>query len=666
MPGVSGPKTVKGAYGRGEVRLKFVPRKKRRIYGLFVYVFAFGAYIFRHVWNNNPYIRDFYLLPYIMRPLLGSTLNLLMRWRDRRQHAAILSLESSLNLSYDKKNVADISCVGKDLQDCLFVQGFVHAKDRIYQMDRSRRTAYGTMAELYGKGHVDDDIFYRSFNIKQLSGEDFSAMSSYQQSCLRSYADGVNAYLDTIQADRMNNEQSFFSMKWLDYLVHGVDQLDLLPWTPADSLAVMRLLFIKWSYQEIPILPHDDHIFSDGHIIPSYSSFAVLLSGDRTADRSAILLSSILGDESLDSAWHEEHITCSSMESFVDDQNDNPDTILIQGLTVPGIPMALIGRNNHLTWSISLSAISASSNLMQLDFPYSNPSYDEFARLIYCPNRCIEEAAPTDQASTYRASMRHESIFYRHKNGTISETAFSYIDTIHGTIVRYDTPSHTRYAFHAPSLTQRIDLSMFLQLAEAKSFDHVLAAASSFKAAPILLSYADIHGNIGLVNLTSDDASSLETSSIFNPSQGYLIISNPTKSLTAQHFISDLLECKDMSVGAISAMMMNTTSASGKIYSSAIQYALSLDFIKSYEMSCASEEASQGVCQKLKAIPSMSQQFIINLLQAFDGDYKADAKAPIYLELFRVELSRLLDAASFYDHLLTSPLLASNHQSYVE
>ena len=48
-------------------------------------------------------------------------------------------------------------------EDCLFAQGFVHAQDRLFQMELNRRTAQGTLSELFGEMALDTDRTVRTF-----------------------------------------------------------------------------------------------------------------------------------------------------------------------------------------------------------------------------------------------------------------------------------------------------------------------------------------------------------------------------------------------------------------------------------------------------------------------------------------------------------------------
>ena len=50
-----------------------------------------------------------------------------------------------------------------NVNDALYTQGYLHAKDRLFQMEVSRRIASGTLAELLGHNFLLDDRIVRFF-----------------------------------------------------------------------------------------------------------------------------------------------------------------------------------------------------------------------------------------------------------------------------------------------------------------------------------------------------------------------------------------------------------------------------------------------------------------------------------------------------------------------
>ena len=86
-------------------------------------------------------------------------------------------------------------------EDAYFALGYLHATDRLFEMEVFRRRASGTLAEVFGKASLDDDIFVRQIGIRR-SAE--AAWKSHRldgriRSEMEAYCAGVNARLGELQ-----------------------------------------------------------------------------------------------------------------------------------------------------------------------------------------------------------------------------------------------------------------------------------------------------------------------------------------------------------------------------------------------------------------------------------------------------------------------------------
>ena len=79
-------------------------------------------------------------------------------------------------------------------RDLLFLQGYVQARDRLFQMDMLRRQADGTLAELLGSSALPSDIQLRTFGIRRAAEASVPALSPETRAGFKAYAQGVNAY----------------------------------------------------------------------------------------------------------------------------------------------------------------------------------------------------------------------------------------------------------------------------------------------------------------------------------------------------------------------------------------------------------------------------------------------------------------------------------------
>src|SRR5262245_2795075 len=77
-------------------------------------------------------------------------------------------------------------------------QGFVHCRDRLFQMDDTRRQVDGTEAELLGPGRLAADIQARVIGLHRAAQRSLDAAPPRFRALLEAYADGVNHCLATL------------------------------------------------------------------------------------------------------------------------------------------------------------------------------------------------------------------------------------------------------------------------------------------------------------------------------------------------------------------------------------------------------------------------------------------------------------------------------------
>ncbi len=122
---------------------------------------------------------------------------------------------------------------GSSDADVYFVQGWIHARDRFFQMDFNRRTAHGTLAEMLGQPALANDIQLRTLGLGRAALATFRALDGESKAILQSYANGVNAYLQSAPLPP-------------EYTVLELTQARR--WTPVDSLAIAKLLAFGLSF----------------------------------------------------------------------------------------------------------------------------------------------------------------------------------------------------------------------------------------------------------------------------------------------------------------------------------------------------------------------------------------------------------------------------------
>ena len=140
-------------------------------------------------------------------------------------------LHSSVKVIRDIDGIPHI--IGNKEHDVVFVQGYLHAQDRFFQMDASRRQGSGTLAELLGLPALASDVQLRTFGLRRAAELSLAALSPETRAGLQAYADGVNFFLNTQPLPP-------------EYTVLEITQAE--PWTPLDSVVVGKLIAFGLSF----------------------------------------------------------------------------------------------------------------------------------------------------------------------------------------------------------------------------------------------------------------------------------------------------------------------------------------------------------------------------------------------------------------------------------
>jgi len=120
-----------------------------------------------------------------------------------------------------------------DEHDALFMQGYLQAQDRLFQIDVLRHTASGTLAELVGQGALPSDVELRTIGLRRAAERSLAAYSPAMRAGLQAYADGVNAW---VQRNPLPAEYAALQLTRFD------------PWTALDSALIGKALAFQLSF----------------------------------------------------------------------------------------------------------------------------------------------------------------------------------------------------------------------------------------------------------------------------------------------------------------------------------------------------------------------------------------------------------------------------------
>lgn len=105
---------------------------------------------------------------------------------------ALAGLDGPIDITFDSMGVAQVWAETE--HDAMFGLGWLHAADRMFQLDFNRRVAQGRLSELLGESTVEFDMDRRRDGHSRLAQEAPASFSAEDRTMLRAYADGINAY----------------------------------------------------------------------------------------------------------------------------------------------------------------------------------------------------------------------------------------------------------------------------------------------------------------------------------------------------------------------------------------------------------------------------------------------------------------------------------------
>ncbi len=148
-----------------------------------------------------------------------------------QEDITVPGVATPVTVQLDALGIPSIS--GSDELGVIFAQGYLHAADRFFQMDATRRQASGTSAEMFGPSQLASDIQLRTLGLRRAAMATWSALDPDTQAWLGAYADGVNAWL---------------ARNPLPPEYTALELTTVPAWTPIDSVVVGKALAFQLSF----------------------------------------------------------------------------------------------------------------------------------------------------------------------------------------------------------------------------------------------------------------------------------------------------------------------------------------------------------------------------------------------------------------------------------
>lgn len=286
----------------------------------------------------------------------------------------IEGLSAPVRITLDEAGVPRVQAANE--RDAAIAMGYLHARDRLFQMEMMRRGAEGRLSEVAGSASLRLDRFSRTLGLRQRAEADLAALDAETRGLLEAYARGVNALIaergrfaapEFLVLGEPEPWQPHHSLLWAKVMglwlsgnwrteLERARLATLLPpdrlWDlwPADRSAgrpdvaglpdPLLLARVRDALPEARRILAAIPVFGEDAPLPASASNAWAVAGWRSASGAPLLASDPHLGYGAPILWYLARIELA-------------DGRVLAGATAPGTPLMIIGRNADLAWGFT-------------------------------------------------------------------------------------------------------------------------------------------------------------------------------------------------------------------------------------------------------------------------------------------------------------------------
>ncbi|MBM3516787.1 MAG: penicillin acylase family protein [Alphaproteobacteria bacterium] len=406
---------------------------------------------------------------------------------------SVAGLTAPVEIVRDSEGVPHIYAQSE--ADAYFGLGFVHAQDRLWQMEISRRIGAGRMSEIFGEPTLEIDRFLRTLGLYRAAERTLPNLSAATNAALAAYATGVNAFLAANAAPLPP-----------EFVVLGHTPE---PWRPADSVVWIKMMAFNLSanlFQELlraelaksltaqeiveflPDYPQAQlaaltrfRSLYDGLPLtelagvvgalrdPANGSNNWVVAGSRTESGKPLLANDPHLGLGAPAIWYFAHLQAPGLN--------------VIGATLPGVPVVVLGRNDHIAWGFTNTGPDTQDLFIERITPGQDGHYDSPEGPLPFLTREEVIAVSGGESVTMRVrETRHGPVLSDSYERAAGVAPAGFVLALQWTALRDDDRT----------------LQAGIAIAKAENWDGFLAAAQDFHAPQQSIVYADTAGNIGM------------------------------------------------------------------------------------------------------------------------------------------------------------------------
>ncbi|MCU7549172.1 penicillin acylase family protein [Chitinophagaceae bacterium LB-8] len=428
---------------------------------------------------------------------------------DFSENLALRGLKGKANVYFDQRLVPHV--FAEQDVDAYFIQGYLHAKFRLWQMEFQTMAAAGRISEILGKDerfiHFDREqrrlgMTYAAENALKEMGKDKASKQFFD-----AYSSGVNAYISSLSEKELpieyklldyrpelwSNKKIALFLKQMSKTLAGFDRdFEFTNLHTVFTEQEMRILFPSIDDSLKPIIPKGT-AFAPPSIVPvkpssvdslylnndttvkakeifkpdrknGSNSWAV--SGQKTKSGAPIFCNDPHLDLTLPSIWYEMQLTTPTMNVY--------------GATFPGSPSVIIGFNDSIAFGFT-NAQRDVKDYYRVRFKDDSKKEYWFDSSWKAADLRVEEIKIKGEASYF---------------DTVAYTVFGPVmfDESFGTDISAKNSIALRWSAHDPSN----EGAMWFKLNRAQNYSDFLTAIKSFNCPGQNITFASKSGDISI------------------------------------------------------------------------------------------------------------------------------------------------------------------------
>jgi penicillin G amidase len=410
-------------------------------------------------------------------------------------------LSTNVEVTYDKNLFPHI--FAKNNHDLYFAQGYVTAKDRLWQMEFQTYAAAGRLSEIVGDKALDYDKTARRKGMVFAAKNTIEAMESEPKimEAVNAYTQGVNAYINSISQAGLPFEYKLLGYKpepWTNLkmallfksmandlsfsekdlqntnalAVFGRETLDLLfpdMDTPMDPIVnkpndwdFQPIMKDSSNLQQLAEIVTNEHV-PEPNVYNGSNNWAV--SGTKTKSGNPILSSDPHLGLSLPSLWYTIQLS-------------SPD-VNVMGASLPGSPLVLIGFNDSIAWGVT----NAQRDLVDwYKITFKDDSHNEYK----LDGRWVKTEKKIEEIKVANGETVFDTVLYTHFGPVMFD------DTFH--------PSSEKkyYALRWIAHDPFLNILAFYKLNRAVNYQEYMDALDYYSAPAQNFAFASAQGDIAM------------------------------------------------------------------------------------------------------------------------------------------------------------------------